>query len=83
VLLERGKLDEAERLYRHALDQKPPQGDFLLPLCEALLSAGRSATARELVDSAFQRSPDSFGLQSIKVAHLTSARRTALELADG
>jgi tetratricopeptide (TPR) repeat protein len=72
VLLERGKLDEAERLYRHALDQKPPQGDFLLPLCEALLSAGRSATARELVDSAFQRSPDSFGLQSIKVrTHLT------------
>lgn len=72
VLLERGKLDEAERLYRHALDQNPPQGEFLLPLCEALLGAGRTATARELVDAAFRRSPDSFGLQSIKVrTHLT------------
>jgi tetratricopeptide (TPR) repeat protein len=67
VLLERGKIDEAERLYRHALEQNPPQGDFLAPLCEALLSAGRTASARELIDVAFQRSPDSFGLQSIKV----------------
>ncbi|PWB76365.1 MAG: hypothetical protein C3F15_05450 [Holophagae bacterium] len=72
VLLERGKLDEAERLYRHALEQNPPQGDFMVPLCEALLSAGRTAAARELVDAAFHRSPDSFGLQSIKVrTHLT------------
>jgi tetratricopeptide (TPR) repeat protein len=67
VLLERGKLDEAERLYRHALEQNPPQGDFVVPLCEALLGAGRTASARELVDAAFRRSPDSFGLQSIKV----------------
>jgi pilus assembly protein FimV len=72
VLLERGKLDEAERLYRHALEQNPPQGDFMVPLCEALLSAGRTAAARELGDAAFRRSPDSFGLQSIKVrTHLT------------
>lgn len=72
VLLERGKLDEAERLYRHALEQNPPQGDFMVPLCEALLSAGRTAAARELVDAAFRRTPDSFGLQSIKVrTHLT------------
>lgn len=67
VLLERGKIDEAERLYRHALEQNPPQGDFLAPLCEALLGAGRTASARELIDVAFKRSPDSFGLQSIKV----------------
>jgi tetratricopeptide (TPR) repeat protein len=73
VLLERGKIDEAERLYRHALEQNPPQGDFLAPLCEALLGAGRTATARELIDIAFQRSPDSFGLQSLKVRiHLAS-----------
>jgi tetratricopeptide (TPR) repeat protein len=70
VLLERGKIDEAERLYRHALEQNPPQGEFLAPLCEALLGTGRTASARELIEAAFQRSPDSFPLQSIKVRTL-------------
>jgi tetratricopeptide (TPR) repeat protein len=83
VLLERGKLDEAERLYRHALDQNPPQGEFMVPLCEALLSGSRVAVARELVNAAFERSPDAFGVQSVKVrAHLAFGEADdALELA--
>jgi len=72
VLLERQKLDEAERLYRHALDQDPPHGEFLVPLCEALLEAGRSTSAREFLEAGFEKSPDSYALQSLKVkAHLS------------
>ncbi len=71
VLLERNKLDEAERLYRHALDQDPPEGEFLAPLCDALLDAGRTATAREFLQAAVQRSTDSPVLRLIEVrAHL-------------
>jgi tetratricopeptide (TPR) repeat protein len=67
VLLERNKLDEAERLYRHALDQDPPEGEFLAPLCDALLEAGRTATAREFLQAASQRSEDSPVLRLIEV----------------
>jgi tetratricopeptide (TPR) repeat protein len=71
VLLERNKLDEAERLYRHALDQDPPDGDFLAPLCDALLDSGRTATAREFLLAAVQRSPDAPVLRLLEVrAHL-------------
>jgi pilus assembly protein FimV len=71
VLLERNKLDEAERLYRHALDQDPPDGDFLAPLCDALLDSGRTATAREFLQAAVQRSPDAPVLRLLEVrAHL-------------
>ena len=85
VLLERGKLDEAERLYRHALDQDPPDGEFVVPLCEALLEAGRTAVAREVLDAAFARSPESFALQTLKVrAHLSFGEADqALDLARG
>jgi tetratricopeptide (TPR) repeat protein len=67
VLLEREKLDEAERLYRHALEQNPPGGEFLVPLCEALLDAGRAVSAREFLEEAFKRSPDSYTLQELQV----------------
>jgi tetratricopeptide (TPR) repeat protein len=67
VLLEREKLDEAERLYRHALDQDPPTGEFLAPLCEALLESGRTAAAREFLLAAVQRSQDSRVLQVLEV----------------
>ncbi len=71
VLLERNKLDEAERLYRHALDQDPPEGEFLAPLCDALLDAGRTATAREFLQAAVQRSTESPVLRLLEVrAHL-------------
>jgi tetratricopeptide (TPR) repeat protein len=67
VLLEREKLDEAERLYRHALDQDPPTGEFLAPLCEALLESGRTAVAREFLHAAIQRSHESRVLQLLEV----------------
>ncbi len=85
VLLERGKLDEAERLYRHALDQDPPDGEFVVPLCEALLEAGRTTVAREVLDAAFAKSPESFALQTLKVrTHLSFGEADqALDLARG
>ena len=84
VLLERKKLDEAERLYRHALEQKPPQGEFAVPLCGALLDSGRNEAAREFLDAAFAISPNSYALQSVKVrAHLSFGEADeALELAN-
>ncbi len=85
VLLERDRLDEAERLYRHALDQDPPDGEFVVPLCEALLEAGRSTVAREVLDAAFAKSPESYALQSLKIrAHLSFGEaEEALALARG
>ncbi len=84
VLLERKKLDEAERLYRHALEQQPPQGEFAVPLCDALLESGRDATAREFLDAAFAISPNSYALQSLKVrTHLRFGEADeALDLAN-
>ncbi len=83
VLLERNRLDEAERLYRHALEQKPPQGEFVVPLCDALLESGRNPVAREFLDAAFEISPNSYALQSLKVrTHLRFGEADeALELA--
>jgi tetratricopeptide (TPR) repeat protein len=85
VLLEREKLDEAERLYRHALDQDPPDGEFLVPLCEALLDSGRTAVAREFLQAAVQRSPDSRALKLLEVrAHLAFGEsEEALDKASG
>jgi len=70
VLLEREKLDEAERLYRHALDQDPPSGEFLAPLCEVFLESGRTTSAREFLHAATQLSPDSHRLQVLEVRTL-------------
>jgi len=70
VLLEREKYDEAERLYRHALDQDPPTGEFLAPLCDAFLESGRTTAAREFLHAAVQRSPDSHRLQVLEVRTL-------------
>ncbi|MCP4897282.1 MAG: tetratricopeptide repeat protein [bacterium] len=58
VLIQRGKLDEAERLYRHALEQDPPSCEFMTPICSALLDAGRTTVAREFLDIALKISPD-------------------------
>ncbi len=83
VLLDRGRLDEAERLYRHALEQDPPTGAFLAPLCEALLDSGRAPVAREFLAAGVSRSPDDEGLQllQIRVQLTFGEARQALESA--
>jgi len=67
MLIERGKLDEAERLYRHTMGQDPPTGEYLAPLCEALLDAGRTPVAREFLDLGLAKSPGSHELQLLQV----------------
>jgi tetratricopeptide (TPR) repeat protein len=67
MLIERGKLDEAERLYRHTMGQDPPTGEYLAPLCEALLDAGRTPAAREFLDLGLAKSPSSHELQLLQV----------------
>jgi tetratricopeptide (TPR) repeat protein len=84
MLLNRGKLEEAERLYRHALDQDPPSGEFLLPICDALVSAGNLTVAREFLIEAQKRSPDStlVGILDLKVALAAGETRIALDRAE-
>ena len=83
VLLEKGKLDAAERLYRQVLEQNPPDGEFLIPVCEAFLEAGRSAVVLEFLNFGIERSPDSVGIKSLLVRiHLGMGKSAeALELA--
>jgi pilus assembly protein FimV len=70
MLLERGKLDEAERLYRHVLEQGPPSGGFLAPLAEAMLNDGKAAAASEIVTAGLDLSPDDEGLKLLEVRAL-------------
>lgn len=81
MLLQRGKLDEAERLYRHALGQNPPTGEFLAPLLEALLDSGRGPTASEFLAAALKRSPGSTELRMLEVRSMAQQgdARKALE----
>jgi len=58
MLLGRGRLDEAERLYRHVLEADPPDGRIFLPFCRAALEAGRLPVALEFVREAQRRSPE-------------------------
>ncbi len=58
LLLQRGKLDQAEKLYRNVLAHNPPSSLFLIPLLNALIDAGRAPAARELLAAALERSPD-------------------------
>jgi tetratricopeptide (TPR) repeat protein len=84
MLLDAGKLDEAERLYRHVLEQNPPQGEFLLPVCKAFLDAGRSAVVREFLTFAVERSPDNQEIQVLLIRTQLSHGETqaALESAN-
>jgi len=78
VLLQRNKLDEAERLYRHALEQDPPTGEFLAPLVGALLDAGRHGPAREFLEDGLQRSPDSSSLRVMEIRVLVAAGESSV-----
>ena len=82
-LIEKGGLDEAERLYRHVLDKSQPEGEFLTVPCEAFLDAGRTAVALELLNYAVDKSPDSIVLKTLLArTHLTMGQaEAALELA--
>ena len=83
MLLDAGKLDEAERLYRHVLEQNPPEGDFLLSVCKVFLEAGRSSVVREFLTFAVDRSPDNTELKVLLVrTHLSHGEsKAALETA--
>jgi len=82
MLLKAGKIEEAERLYRHALDQKPPTGEFIAPMCEALIDSGNIATAREFYEKAGEISPISSRLKVIglRLAMATGESARALEM---
>lgn len=67
MLLERDKVEEAERLYRHALEQGPIGGGLIAPLVERQLDAGRNDAARSALDTALERSPDSQVLRGMDV----------------
>jgi pilus assembly protein FimV len=70
VLLDAGKLDEAERLYRHVIEQDPPEGEFLIPACAALLDAGRAPIVLEFLNFGVERSPDSTELKTLLASTL-------------
>lgn len=82
MLLQAGKTEEAERLYRHALEQKPPQGKFVIPMCEALIDSGNIAVAQELYTAAREISPedDLLKVVGLRLALSTGEASRALEM---
>ncbi len=84
VLLEAGKLDDAESLYRRVIEKDPPDGTFLIPACEAFLDAGRAPVALELLNFGVERSPDSTKLKNLLVRTLMEMGEDtrAMELAN-
>jgi len=82
MLLKAGKTEEAERLYRHAIEQNPPDGEFIAPMCEALIESGNIATAREFYGQAMEISPDASQLKVIglRLAMASGEGSRALEM---
>jgi pilus assembly protein FimV len=70
VLLDAGKLDEAESLYRRVIEKDPPEGEFLIPVCAALLDAGRAPVVLEFLNFGVERSPNSTELKALLVRTL-------------
>jgi len=67
VLLERDRLDEAEKLAQHILEFKPSEGRFVVPVCSRLIEAGRRDRAEELLQKAIELSPDDTELKALKI----------------
>jgi tetratricopeptide (TPR) repeat protein len=84
MLLEAGKLDEAERLYRHIIEQEPPDGEFLIAVCRQFLDSGRAPVVLEFLTFGVEKSPESVELNTLLVrTHLTMGEATAaLEIAN-
>lgn len=73
MLLAHERLDEAERLYRHVLEANPPSGEVFLPICRALLEAGRVNPAREFIEAAAQRCEDNPEIQAYRIQLLAGS----------
>ncbi len=73
MLLAHDRLDEAERLYRHVLEANPPSGEVFLPICRALLEAGRVNPAREFIEAAAQRCEGNPEIQAYRIQLLASS----------
>ncbi len=67
VLLERDRIDDAEKLAQHILDFKPPRGDFLVPICTKLMDMGKRERAEELLEKGLALSPNDADLKALKV----------------
>lgn len=83
VLIEGGKLDEAERLYRNLIAHDTEGGEFLARVCDAFLDAGRTAVACEFLNIAVDRSPDAIELKELLArAHIAMGdTESAVDLA--
>ncbi len=84
MLLAHGRLEEAERLYRHVLEANPPSGEVFLPVCRALIEAGRIAAAREFIEAAAQRCEENPEIQAYRIQLLAAsgAGQEAVEAAE-
>lgn len=78
---QRGRLDDAERAYRRALEHDPSFTPSLVGLGRALLAAGRAGEAAEALTQAVRREPNNYaalyslGLAHNRLGHAEEARR--------
>jgi tetratricopeptide (TPR) repeat protein len=84
MLLEAGKLDETERLYRHIIEQDPPEGEFLISVCRQFLDSGRAPVVLEFLTFGVEKSPESVELMALLVrTHLTMGEaKAAMKIAN-
>ena len=73
LLLDKGKLDEADRLYNHILDLKPADGTFLEPVIDALIAAKRHAEARKLLGRGIELLPQDAVLNKLSAKILLAS----------
>ncbi len=73
LLLDKGKLDEADRLYNHILDLKPADGTFLEPVIDALIAAKRHAEAKKLLGRGIELLPQDAVLNKLSAKILLAS----------